>query len=157
MAGCTYILWRSVTPCASPPPWPSIFSNYYFHVYHPVTGMTGISLHMQWPPTSQSHGRFVKENNCVFSLRIKLLSDQESNAQFKYFDFFSTTVLNGGFFSFGDVGESTMWQSESGEWVDNNSFPRLLFRRLDAGRPDWENFRTMGDCLLWAVTWKWLK
>jgi hypothetical protein len=26
-----------------------------------LTGMTGISLHMQWPLTSQSHGSFIKE------------------------------------------------------------------------------------------------
>jgi hypothetical protein len=25
--------------------------------------MTGISLHVQWPLTSQSHGGFLKENN----------------------------------------------------------------------------------------------
>jgi hypothetical protein len=31
-----------------------------------LTGMTGISLHMQWPLTSRSHGSFLKENNCVF-------------------------------------------------------------------------------------------
>jgi hypothetical protein len=28
-----------------------------------LTGMTGISLHVQWPLTSQSHGSFLKENN----------------------------------------------------------------------------------------------
>jgi hypothetical protein len=33
--------------------------------------MTGISLHMQWPMTSQSHGSFLNENN-VFLLQIKL-------------------------------------------------------------------------------------
>jgi hypothetical protein len=31
-----------------------------------LTGMAGISLHMQWPLTSHSHGRFLKENNCFF-------------------------------------------------------------------------------------------
>jgi hypothetical protein len=31
-----------------------------------LTGMPGISLHMQWPLTSQSHGSFLKENNCCF-------------------------------------------------------------------------------------------
>jgi hypothetical protein len=31
-----------------------------------LTGMTGISLHMQWPLTSQSHGIVLKENNCFF-------------------------------------------------------------------------------------------
>jgi hypothetical protein len=32
-----------------------------------LTGMTGISLHMQWPLTSQS-----QRENWIFSLRIKL-------------------------------------------------------------------------------------
>jgi hypothetical protein len=30
------------------------------------TGMTGISLHMHWPLTLQSHGSIIKENNCFF-------------------------------------------------------------------------------------------
>jgi hypothetical protein len=33
--------------------------------------MIGISLHIQWPLTSQLHGSFLKENNW-FSLQIKL-------------------------------------------------------------------------------------
>jgi hypothetical protein len=37
------------------------------------TGMTSISLHMQWPLTSQLHRSILNENNCLlFSLRIKL-------------------------------------------------------------------------------------
>jgi hypothetical protein len=66
--------WVSVTPCAFPLPRPSISSDYSFLVDHPVTRMTGISLHMQWPLTSQSHGSILKENNCFvfFKLRIKL-------------------------------------------------------------------------------------
>jgi hypothetical protein len=28
--------------------------------------MTSISLHMQWPLTSQLHGSFLKEHNCLF-------------------------------------------------------------------------------------------
>jgi hypothetical protein len=32
----------------------------------PSTGMTGISLHMQWSLTSQSHGSIPRENNCFF-------------------------------------------------------------------------------------------
>jgi hypothetical protein len=28
-----------------------------------LTGMTGISLQMKWPQTSQSYGSFLKENN----------------------------------------------------------------------------------------------
>jgi hypothetical protein len=35
------------------------------------TGMTGISWHMQWPLTSQSHGSILKANN-YFLLGIKL-------------------------------------------------------------------------------------
>jgi hypothetical protein len=31
-----------------------------------LTGMTGISLHMQWPLTSQLHGIALKENNWLF-------------------------------------------------------------------------------------------
>jgi hypothetical protein len=30
------------------------------------TGMTGISWHMQWPLTSQSHGSILKANNYFF-------------------------------------------------------------------------------------------
>jgi hypothetical protein len=60
-----FFLIGSATPCASPPaPQPSVFSNDCFHVHHPITGMTGNSLHMQWPLTSQLHGSFLKENNC---------------------------------------------------------------------------------------------
>jgi hypothetical protein len=29
-----------------------------------LTGMTSISLHVQWPLTFQSHGSFLKENIC---------------------------------------------------------------------------------------------
>jgi hypothetical protein len=36
------------------------------------TRMTAISLHVQWPLTSQWHGGILKENNCFFLLRIKL-------------------------------------------------------------------------------------
>jgi hypothetical protein len=31
-----------------------------------LTRITGSSLHMQWPLTSQSHSSFLKENNWVF-------------------------------------------------------------------------------------------
>jgi hypothetical protein len=30
--------------------------------------MTSISFHVKWPLTSQSHGSFLKENKCFFSL-----------------------------------------------------------------------------------------
>jgi hypothetical protein len=43
----------SATLCAFPPPRPSIFSDYYFWSPALLTGMTVISLHMQWPLTSQ--------------------------------------------------------------------------------------------------------
>jgi hypothetical protein len=36
--------------------------------------MTGISLHMQWPLTSQSHGSVSQREQSVFSLWIKLHS-----------------------------------------------------------------------------------
>jgi hypothetical protein len=59
--------WGPVAPCASPPPWPSIFSNYSFFLSTPLLTVTcGISLHVQWPLTSQWHGSFLKENNCCF-------------------------------------------------------------------------------------------
>jgi hypothetical protein len=31
-----------------------------------LTGMTGISLHLQWPLASLPHGSFLKENNWFF-------------------------------------------------------------------------------------------
>jgi hypothetical protein len=46
----------SATPYASPSPGPSIFSNYSFGSTMLLTRMTGISLRMQWPLTSQSQG-----------------------------------------------------------------------------------------------------
>jgi hypothetical protein len=42
------------------------FSNYSFHVHHPLTEMTGISLHMQWPLTSQSHGSVSQREQLFF-------------------------------------------------------------------------------------------
>jgi hypothetical protein len=45
---------------------PTFFSDYSFCVRNPLTGMTGSSLHMQWPLTSQLQGSFLKENNCFF-------------------------------------------------------------------------------------------
>jgi hypothetical protein len=49
------------------------FCSYYsFRVHHPLlTGMTSISLHMQWPLTSQSHG-CVSQREQLFLLQIKL-------------------------------------------------------------------------------------
>jgi hypothetical protein len=42
----------SATPCASPPPRPSIFSRlFFFGSTALLTGMTGTSLHTQWPLT----------------------------------------------------------------------------------------------------------
>jgi hypothetical protein len=37
-----------------------------------LTGMTSISLHMQWPLTSQLNGSGSQREQLVFSLRIKL-------------------------------------------------------------------------------------
>jgi hypothetical protein len=34
--GYCYFLWGSAAPCASPPPRPSIYSDYSFWVHHPV-------------------------------------------------------------------------------------------------------------------------
>jgi hypothetical protein len=39
----------TATPCASPPPRPSIFSDYSFWSTTLLTRTTGTSLHMQWP------------------------------------------------------------------------------------------------------------
>jgi hypothetical protein len=46
-----FICFWSANPCASPPPWPSIFSNYSFWVRHLVNRDD-----KQWPLTSQLHG-----------------------------------------------------------------------------------------------------
>jgi hypothetical protein len=59
-----FLFFGSATPCASPPPWPSLFPIILFLSTTLLTGMTCISLHMQWPLTSQSHGSLLKENNC---------------------------------------------------------------------------------------------
>jgi hypothetical protein len=53
----------SATPCASPPPRPSIIPIILFLSTTLLTRMTGISLHMQWPLTSKSHGSFPKERD----------------------------------------------------------------------------------------------
>jgi hypothetical protein len=59
------IFWGSVTSCASPPPRPSIFSDYScFGSTTLLTGMTGNSLHMQWP---QSHGSYLDKFVIKFS------------------------------------------------------------------------------------------
>jgi hypothetical protein len=55
-----------VIPCASRPPRPSTFSDYSLRVHHLVTGMTGISFHMQWLLTSQLHGSVSQREQLVF-------------------------------------------------------------------------------------------
>jgi hypothetical protein len=56
----------SATPCASLTPRPSSFFPLFFFLSTTLsTRMTGISLHMQWSLTSQSHG--------IFSLRVSNL------------------------------------------------------------------------------------
>jgi hypothetical protein len=62
---CIYF-WGSLTLCASPPPWASIFSDYSFWVHHFVNWDDGHSLHMQWPLTSQSHGSVSPREQLVF-------------------------------------------------------------------------------------------
>jgi hypothetical protein len=55
-----YGFFGSATTCASPPARASIFSDYSFCVTTTLlAGMTGISLHMQWPLTSRSHGNLM--------------------------------------------------------------------------------------------------
>jgi hypothetical protein len=66
-----YQLWSKVafgsaTPCASPPPQPSIFADYSFLVHHPVNRDDDISLHMQWPLTSQLHGSALIQNKLPY-------------------------------------------------------------------------------------------
>jgi hypothetical protein len=60
------IFWGPATPCAFPPPRPSIFSDYSFWSNALLTGMTGISLHMRWPLTSQLHGSVSQREQLVF-------------------------------------------------------------------------------------------
>jgi hypothetical protein len=62
----SFLFFGSATPCAFPPPWPYIFSDYSFWSTALLTGMTGISLHMQWPLTSQSHGSVSKRKISFF-------------------------------------------------------------------------------------------
>jgi hypothetical protein len=59
-------------PATSPPPQPSIFLMILFLSTTLSTEMTGISLHMQWLLTSQSHGSFSQREQLFFSLWIKL-------------------------------------------------------------------------------------
>jgi hypothetical protein len=44
---------------------PPFFSDYFVPTTL-LTEMTGISLHMQWPLTSQSHDSFLKEKKQLF-------------------------------------------------------------------------------------------
>jgi hypothetical protein len=67
----TIFFWVSNPLCLSVSS--AIFSDYSFQVHHLVlTRMTGCSLHMQWPLTSQLHGSVSQREQLVFSLRIKL-------------------------------------------------------------------------------------
>jgi hypothetical protein len=54
--GCCGVRCVPMDPCASPPPRPSIFVIILFGSTTLLTGMTGISLHLQWPLTFQTHG-----------------------------------------------------------------------------------------------------
>jgi hypothetical protein len=76
-----------VTPCASPPPLPSIVWIVFFLSTTLSTGMTGISLHMQWPLTSESHGksqrnRVKKRIDFRFITNISFLEECELEASF---------------------------------------------------------------------------
>jgi hypothetical protein len=51
-----------------PPLWPSIFSNVLFLSTTLSTGMISISLQMQLPLTSQSHGSILKDNDWIWVL-----------------------------------------------------------------------------------------
>jgi hypothetical protein len=61
-----YIYIWSPTPCASPPPRPSIFPIILFGSTTLLTRMTDNSLHMQWPLTSQSHGSVSQREQLFF-------------------------------------------------------------------------------------------
>jgi hypothetical protein len=68
------ILGGSATPCASPHPWSSLFLIILFLSTTLPIEMTGISLHMQRPLTSQSHGSILKENYWFYCYGKKLHS-----------------------------------------------------------------------------------
>jgi hypothetical protein len=59
----------SATLWDSPPPRPCIFWIILFWSTTMLTGMTGISLHMQWPLTSQTHGNFSQREQLAFHCR----------------------------------------------------------------------------------------
>jgi hypothetical protein len=85
--GVQFIIKRgsgSATPYASPPPWPSIFPVIILSTTL-STRTTGISLHLRWPLTSQSHGSVLKNNNRIFLLRIKLHAQVSSFIIWKTF------------------------------------------------------------------------
>jgi hypothetical protein len=70
----------SATTCASPPPWPSIFSIIHFGSTALLTRMTGISLHMQWPLTSHKNTKFIRnftDTILIFSILFRL-TDQNA-------------------------------------------------------------------------------
>jgi hypothetical protein len=50
-----------------------------------LTGLTGISFHMQWPLTSQLHGSVSQGEQVFFSVRIKLHALGPMLCFFKYF------------------------------------------------------------------------
>jgi hypothetical protein len=56
-----------------------------------LTGMTGISLHMQWPLTSLSHGSFLKKNNWCFVMD---KTDHQCHHSF-FFSSKTTTLYHG--------------------------------------------------------------
>jgi hypothetical protein len=54
---------------------PPFFPIILFRSTKLSTGMTGITLHMQWPLTSLSHGSVSQREHFVFLLQIKLLAE----------------------------------------------------------------------------------
>jgi hypothetical protein len=55
--------YGAASPGASPSTRPSTFMIILFLPTMLLTGISGISLHVQWPPTSRLHGSFLKEYN----------------------------------------------------------------------------------------------
>jgi hypothetical protein len=77
-----------------------------------LTGMTAISLHMQWPPTSQSHGR---HSTIVFPLSKRLLLDQLLTYPYQpKLPWFHRTTSSIGFRTLSATRSSDSWPWTSG-------------------------------------------
>jgi hypothetical protein len=62
----------SATPCASPPPWPSIFSDYSFWVHHRVNQYDRQLLAHALPSDFLVARQYLSNRTIGFLLRIKL-------------------------------------------------------------------------------------